>query len=164
VAAGEVILCGGAVNSSPQLLMLSGIGPQQHLAEFGISSVHHLPGVGQSLQDHYSAPIKLKCKLPITVNDVMLSNVRKLKAGLEASNKLSPRRQRAAHQMLGRYTRPDRDLDPRQHAQDPHRRSRSASLSRISHSGDELITRHLRGEDIRAGDAAAPFASWETRR
>jgi choline dehydrogenase len=78
----EVVLCGGAVNS-PQLLMLSGIGPQPHLAEFGIPFVHHLPGVGQSLQDHYSAPIKLRCKLPITVNDVMLSNMRKLKAGLE---------------------------------------------------------------------------------
>jgi choline dehydrogenase len=81
-AASEVILCGGAVNS-PQLLMLSGIGPQPHLAEFGIPFVHHLPGVGQSLQDHYSAPIKLKCKLPVTVNDVMLSNARKLKAGVE---------------------------------------------------------------------------------
>jgi len=67
-----VILCGGAVNS-PQLLMLSGIGPQQRLAEFGIPVVHHSPGVGQSLQDHYSAPLKLKCKLPITVNDVMLA-------------------------------------------------------------------------------------------
>jgi choline dehydrogenase len=78
----DVILCGGAVNS-PQLLMLSGIGPQPHLAEFGIPFVHHLPGVGQSLQDHYSAPIKLRCKLPVTVNDVMLSNARKLKAGLE---------------------------------------------------------------------------------
>ena len=40
--------------------MLSGIGPQEHLAEFGIPVVHHLPGVGQSLQDHYSAPIKLQ--------------------------------------------------------------------------------------------------------
>ncbi len=81
-AAREVVLCGGAVNS-PQLLLLSGIGPQQHLAEFGIPVLHHLPGVGQSLQDHYSAPIKLRCKLPVTVNDVMLSNARKLKAGLE---------------------------------------------------------------------------------
>jgi len=78
----EVILCGGAVNS-PQLLMLSGIGPQEQLAEFGIPVVQHLPGVGKSLQDHYSAPIKLRCKLPITINDVMLSNARKLKAGLE---------------------------------------------------------------------------------
>ena len=81
-AACEVILCGGAVNS-PQLLMLSGIGPKDHLAGFGIPVVHDLPGVGQSLQDHYSAPIKLRCKLPITVNDVMLSSARKLKAGLE---------------------------------------------------------------------------------
>jgi choline dehydrogenase len=81
-AAREVILCGGAVNS-PQLLMLSGIGPQEHLAGFGIPVVHHLPGVGQTLQDHYSAAIKLRCRLPITVNDVMLSNARKLKAGLE---------------------------------------------------------------------------------
>jgi choline dehydrogenase len=81
-AAREVILCGGAVNS-PQLLMLSGIGPQEHLAGFGIPVVHQLPGVGQSLQDHYSAAIKLRCKLPVTINDVMLSNARKLKAGLE---------------------------------------------------------------------------------
>jgi choline dehydrogenase len=81
-AASEVILCGGAVNSL-QLLMLSGIGPQQHLAQFGLPVVYHLPGVGQSLQDHYSAPVKLKSRLPITVNDVMLSNARKLKAGLQ---------------------------------------------------------------------------------
>jgi choline dehydrogenase len=80
-AAREVILCGGAVNS-PQLLMLSGVGPQDQLARFGIPLVHHLPGVGQSLQDHYSAPIKLKCRLPITVNDVMQSSVKKLKVGL----------------------------------------------------------------------------------
>jgi len=82
VAGREVILCGGAVNS-PQLLMLSGIGPEQHIREFGVPVVHHLPGVGQSLQDHYSASIKLRCKLPVTVNDVMLSQARKLKAGLE---------------------------------------------------------------------------------
>jgi choline dehydrogenase len=81
-AAREVILCGGAVNS-PQLLLLSGIGPHEQLAEFGIPVLHHLPGVGKSLQDHYSAPIKLRCKLPVTVNDVMLSNARKLRAGLE---------------------------------------------------------------------------------
>ncbi|MEJ0019132.1 MAG: GMC oxidoreductase [Acetobacteraceae bacterium] len=78
----EVILCGGAVNS-PQLLLLSGVGPQEQLAQFGIPVVHHLPGVGQALQDHYSAPIKLKCSQPITVNDVMQSNFRKLKVGLQ---------------------------------------------------------------------------------
>jgi choline dehydrogenase len=78
----EVILCGGAVNS-PQLLMLSGIGPEAHLAQHGIPVTQALAGVGQSLQDHYSAPLKLKCRLPITVNDVMQSNAKKLKVGLQ---------------------------------------------------------------------------------
>jgi choline dehydrogenase len=78
----EVILCGGAINS-PQLLLLSGVGPQAQLAAHGIDVVHHLPGVGQAMQDHYSAPIKLKCRFPITVNDVMQSNLKKLRTGLE---------------------------------------------------------------------------------
>jgi choline dehydrogenase len=47
----EVLLCGGAINS-PQLLMLSGIGPAAHLVEQGISLVADLPGVGSNLQDH----------------------------------------------------------------------------------------------------------------
>ncbi len=78
----EVILCGGAINS-PHLLMLSGIGPQQHLTDLGINVVHHLPGVGQAMQDHYSSAIKMKCRFPITVNDVMQSNLRKLRTGLD---------------------------------------------------------------------------------
>ena len=48
----EVILSGGTINS-PQLLMLSGIGPADHLAEHDINVVLDLPGVGQNLQDHY---------------------------------------------------------------------------------------------------------------
>ncbi len=47
----EVIVSAGAVQS-PQLLMLSGIGDAAHLREFGIDTVHHLPGVGRNLQDH----------------------------------------------------------------------------------------------------------------
>jgi choline dehydrogenase len=78
----EVILCGGAINS-PQVLMLSGIGPSAHLAELGIPVMVDAPGVGQGMQDHYAAGFKLKCRLPITVNDVMLSPVRKLRAGLQ---------------------------------------------------------------------------------
>ena len=53
---GEVILSGGAINS-PQLLMLSGIGPAAHLREVGIDVVHDLPGVGQGLQDHPAMPL-----------------------------------------------------------------------------------------------------------
>lgn len=60
-AAREVLLCAGAFQS-PQLLMLSGIGPAHHLREHGIPVVHELPGVGQHLHDHpdvvlvYDAP------------------------------------------------------------------------------------------------------------
>lgn len=50
-ANGEVVLAGGAINS-PQLLMLSGIGPAAHLREHGIDVRVDLPGVGQNLQDH----------------------------------------------------------------------------------------------------------------
>ena len=50
----EVILCGGAINS-PQLLMLSGIGPGAHLREVGIEAKVDLSGVGANLQDHPAA-------------------------------------------------------------------------------------------------------------
>jgi choline dehydrogenase len=52
----EVVLSGGAVNS-PQLLMLSGIGPADHLREVGVDVVHDLPGVGGGLQDHPLVPV-----------------------------------------------------------------------------------------------------------
>lgn len=60
-AAREVILAGGAINS-PQILMVSGIGPADHLRDFGIEVVQHSPQVGRNLQDHaylnivYDAP------------------------------------------------------------------------------------------------------------
>ena len=53
-ASREIILCGGVINS-PQLLMLSGIGPADHLKEHNITVVRDLAGVGQNLQDHISA-------------------------------------------------------------------------------------------------------------
>jgi choline dehydrogenase len=53
---GEVVLSGGAVNS-PQLLMLSGIGPAAHLREVGVDVVQDLPGVGQNLHDHPAVPM-----------------------------------------------------------------------------------------------------------
>ncbi|MGH7068287.1 MAG: GMC family oxidoreductase, partial [Acetobacteraceae bacterium] len=78
----EVILSGGAVNS-PQLLMLSGVGPAADLAAFGIPLVIDMPGVGQSLQDHYQVRIVHRCNRPITVNDMMLSVPKKIAAGLQ---------------------------------------------------------------------------------
>ncbi len=52
----EVVLSGGAVNS-PQLLMLSGIGDREHLADHGIDVVTHAPDVGQNLMDHLVVPL-----------------------------------------------------------------------------------------------------------
>jgi len=53
----EVILCAGALNS-PQVLMLSGIGDGTELRRHGIDALHHLPGVGCNLQDHFVARIQ----------------------------------------------------------------------------------------------------------
>src|SRR3954452_15579513 len=66
VAAGEVILCGGAINS-PQLLQLSGIGDEQLLKQHGIPVVHHLPGVGENLQDHLEVYIQYASKQPVSI-------------------------------------------------------------------------------------------------
>ena len=57
----EIILSGGAVNS-PQLLMLSGIGPADHLKSVGIRPLFDLPGVGGNLQDHLDAPVQQFCR------------------------------------------------------------------------------------------------------
>jgi choline dehydrogenase-like flavoprotein len=65
--AGHVILAGGAINS-PQLLMLSGIGPADHLESLGIGVQLDLPGVGRNLQDHLDACTLVHCKQPIYAN------------------------------------------------------------------------------------------------
>ena len=57
----RVVLCSGAIRS-PQLLMLSGIGPRDQLEEFGIEVLQEAPGVGQSLWNHLSAHINYKVK------------------------------------------------------------------------------------------------------
>ncbi len=57
----EIILCAGAVGS-PQLLMLSGVGPADPLAEFGIPMVVDSPGVGQNMRDHPNVTVKFSVK------------------------------------------------------------------------------------------------------
>ena len=61
----EVILCGGTVNS-PQLLMLSGIGPADHLSGLGIPVVLDAPEVGRNLQNHPSYSLRYACSQPVT--------------------------------------------------------------------------------------------------
>jgi choline dehydrogenase len=67
VHSGEVICCGGAINS-PQILQLSGVGNAKELSELGIKPVHDLPGVGENMQDHLEVYVQYKSKKPVSMN------------------------------------------------------------------------------------------------
>ena len=85
----EVALCAGALNS-PQLLLLSGIGPAADLSELGIPLVLDLPGVGKNLMDHMQAPIAYHCTEPVSLvakdNPLQVRRYHKSKMGLLTSN------------------------------------------------------------------------------
>ncbi|MEY9849075.1 choline dehydrogenase [Streptacidiphilus sp. MAP5-3] len=66
VSGGRVILAGGSINS-PQLLQLSGVGNADELSKLGIKPVHHLPGVGENLQDHLEVYVQHACRQPVSV-------------------------------------------------------------------------------------------------
>jgi choline dehydrogenase len=68
--AGEVILCGGAINT-PQLLQLSGIGDPDELRRHGIAPINELPGVGENLQDHLEVYVQHACTRPISFNPAL---------------------------------------------------------------------------------------------
>ena len=77
----EVILSAGTVQS-PQLLELSGIGDKARLADLGIASVAHLPGVGENCRDHLHTRVSFECTRPITLNDILDNPLRKAWMGL----------------------------------------------------------------------------------
>jgi choline dehydrogenase len=77
----EVILAAGAIGS-PQILMLSGIGPGAELKVLGIPVVHDLTGVGENLQDHLQIRAVYKCTEP-TLNDEVNNFFLKMRIGLE---------------------------------------------------------------------------------
>ena len=81
VRAGEVILCGGAINT-PQLLQLSGVGNAAWLQPLGVDVVTDLPGVGANLQDHLEVYVQFACRQPVAV-DPHISWLRKLGVGAE---------------------------------------------------------------------------------
>jgi choline dehydrogenase len=62
----ELIVSGGPINS-PQLLKLSGVGPESELRAHGIPVIHDLPGVGENLQDHLEFYFQVACKEPVTL-------------------------------------------------------------------------------------------------
>ncbi len=57
----KILLCGGAIGS-PHTLLLSGVGPAQHLSKMEIPIVHDLPGVGKNLRDHPQIPVTFRSK------------------------------------------------------------------------------------------------------
>ncbi|MGI6852354.1 GMC family oxidoreductase [Mesorhizobium sp. 1B3] len=77
----ETILATGVVNT-PQILMLSGIGPAAHLSDFGIPVVQHLP-VGEGLQDHALARLSFRSRNVVTLNRVVANPLRGSMAGLQ---------------------------------------------------------------------------------
>ena len=77
----EIILSGGSINS-PQLLMISGVGPADHLKDKGIKVVHNLKGVGKNLQDHLETYIQQECRTPDTLYSYV-NKLRMLKIGIQ---------------------------------------------------------------------------------
>ena len=79
---GEVIVSGG-VYGSPQLLQLSGLGPAAVLQQCGVAVVRDMPGVGAQLHDHFNTYLVWRCSQPVTINDLAMSALQKLKAGVQ---------------------------------------------------------------------------------
>ena len=78
----EVLMASGALGS-PQILMLSGIGPASHLKGHGIDVVHGLEGVGQNLQDHLQVRMVFEVNRPISLNDSVNNPIRKALMGVQ---------------------------------------------------------------------------------
>ena len=102
---GEVILSAGAINS-PHLLMLSGIGPAEHLAQFGIPLLLDRPGVGGNLQDHLQLRMIFKVSGVKTLNETYPRLFARLGMGLDyALRRRGP--MTMAPSQLGAFTRSD---------------------------------------------------------
>ena len=102
---GEVILSAGAIGS-PQVLLLSGVGPAAHLAERGIASVLDKPGVGENLQDHLQLRLIHKVTGVKTLNETYKSLVNRALMGIDyALRRRGPLTM--APSQLGAFTRSD---------------------------------------------------------
>ena len=103
----EVLVCGGSFNT-PQLLQLSGVGPQALLTHHGIPVVLDAAGVGEGLQDHFYVRTVWKCTQRITLNDDMASLVGRISIGLRyALRRSGPLTVGAGHAGAFVRTRPE---------------------------------------------------------
>ncbi len=106
---GEVIVSGGAYGS-PQLLLLSGLGPAQHLQDMGITVVRDMPAVGSNLHDHFNSYVAWRCSKAITLNDLERSKLRKVSAAMRyALFRSGPMASNGIH--AGVFTRSDPRLE-----------------------------------------------------
>ena len=106
---GEIVLAAGAIGS-PQILMLSGVGPAAHLAEHGIPLVRDRMGVGQNLHDHLQLRTIYKVSGVKTLNSMYATLSGKLAMGLDyALRRRGP--MTMAPSQLGAFTRSDRTQD-----------------------------------------------------
>lgn len=81
--AGREIVCSAGAIETPKLLMLSGIGDGAALQALGIPVAHHSPGVGRNLQDHLIAKCIYRARPCGTLNEIMLSPLKKARMGLD---------------------------------------------------------------------------------
>jgi len=108
-ARGEIIVSGGAYGS-PQLLLLSGLGPAEHLQDLGIPVLRDMPAVGSNLHDHFNSFVSWRCSKAITLNDLENSPWRKLSAGVRyALFRSGPMASNGIH--AGLFTRSDPRLE-----------------------------------------------------
>ncbi|WP_071673548.1 GMC family oxidoreductase [Nioella nitratireducens] len=105
----EVILCAGSIGS-PHLMMLSGIGPGQHLQDHGIGVTHDLAGVGGNLQDHLQLRLSYRVAGVKTLNQLSSTLFGKAKIGLEYALFRSGPMSMAPSQ-LGAFAKSDPSLD-----------------------------------------------------
>jgi choline dehydrogenase len=81
--AGREVIVSGGVYGSPQLLMLSGLGPAQHLKQLGVNVVRDMPGVGSHLHDHFNTYVAYRCSQKVTMNDIAISLPRRVMAAAQ---------------------------------------------------------------------------------
>lgn len=105
----EVILAAGAINS-PKLLEFSGVGQAERLQDLGIAPVHHLPGVGENLQDHLQIRTVFKVTGAKTLNEIVNSTWGKVRIGLQYAMTQSGPLSMAPSQ-FGMFTKSDPSLE-----------------------------------------------------
>ena len=164
VTAGEVILCGGAINS-PQLLQLSGVGNPKELKRAAVAAVHELPGVGENLQDHLEVYVQYASTQPVSVAPAL--KWRNRPAGRPAvaavpqrARRHQPLRVRRLHpQQRGRRL-PEPDV-PLPAGRDPLRRLGAPGTRLPGARRPDVLRRPRLGQDRLEGPAGASGAAFQ---